>query len=442
MSLISTIFGGRKSADADDRSLKRDPSDDFWYSRKVGVRSAAGAQVTIESALTLPVVIDCLKVLQDTIASLPLHLYERAEDGSATKAMRHPLYERLSTLPNDRMTAFEFWGKVVHDLGTRGNHFSEILPGPRGAIDQLVPLNADTISISVLSDGALRYEIREPGRQIRYLLEGEIWHLKNSPLTADGLLGTSPIWYGREAIGSALALQDYAARFFANDATPPFVIQHPGSFKDEASKINFLAAIKKWWGGKNKGSPGILEFGMKVEKVGVNNEEAQFLETRNALNLDITRIWRVPPHKVGILDRATFTNIEHQSLEFVTDTILPIVRLIEQAISRDLILAPQRYYAQFNLDGLLRGDLQSRYSAYAIGRNWGWLSTNDIRRRENMNPVEGGDDDYLQPLNMVPAGEEIPVDARRKPEDPQALISPAAGVTATSIKGALHGPAV
>lgn len=408
MNLISTLFGGRNAAGA------REPMDDFWYQKLPRAAVASGASVTLDTALTLPVVSDCLKVLQDTVASLPLHLYERKGDRGNDKVFNHPLYDILHRQPNLETTAYEYWGQVVFDLAALGNHYSEIAPGARGAVDQLIRIRPDVATVSRLSDGSRRLEIRESGKPSRYLVEGEFWHLRLLPFASDGLTGTSPIWTGREAIGAALALQQYGARFFANDATPPFIIEHPGNFKDDTSKLNFLAAIKRWWGGTNRGSPGVLEYGMKATKLGVNNEEAQFLETRKEHNLDITRIWRVPPHKVGILDRATFSNIEHQSLEFVTDTILPIVKLIEQAISRDLIIAPQKYFAEFNLDGLLRGDLESRYAAYAIGRNWGFLSTNDILRKENMNQIEGGDDDHLQPMNMVPAGTEVPPQRERR----------------------------
>lgn len=439
MGILATIFGGRK------RASDRDALDDYWYSKMPSRVAASGASVTIENAMTLSTVKDCIKVLSETVAALPLHLYERSDNGNS-KAERHPLYDVINGLPNGETTAFEFWGQVVWDLATHGNHYSEIFSGPRGPVDQLVRFDPGCVSVSRLSDGSKRYEIHQNGRAPRYLVDGEVWHLKLHPHTSDGLLGTSPIWTGRELIGAALALQEYGARFFANDATPPAVITHPGNFKDDESKKNFLLAIKRWWGGKNKGSVGVLEYGMKMERVGVNNEEAQFLETRKQLNIELCQLWNMKPHKVGILDRATFSNIEHQGLEFVTDTIMPIVRLIEQAISRDLILAPGRYFAEFNLDALLRGDLESRYAAYAIGRNWGFLSTNDIRRKEKMNPVEGGDDDYLQPLNMVPAGQEVPSDAqdsrRRRRDDNRRNDQPANGGALLPLPrtgGPIHG---
>ena len=432
MGLLTTILGSRKQA------ATRDAGDDFWYSPVPRARVMSGATVTVQTALTLPVVLGCLKVLAETVAELPLHLYEQKSDGSKSKAERHPLYDVLYRQPNAETTAYEYWGQLVCDLASFGNHYSEIVPGLRGPVDQLVRVSPECVTVSRLSDGSRRYEIKIAGQPIRQLLDGEVWHLKLLPLTADGLMGVSPMWLGRESIGAALALQEYGARFFANDATPPFIIKHPGNFKDDQSKANFLAALKRWWGGSNRGSPGVLEYGMEAMKLGASNEEAQFLETRKEHNLDICRIWRVPPHKVGILDRATFSNIEHQSLEFVTDTILPWLRLIEQAISRDLLMQPERFYAQFNVDGLLRGDLESRYRAYAVGRNWGWLSVNDVRRRENMDPVADGDT-YLQPLNMVPAGQELPTESRPKPQ--QSSLAPGSRGPEL-IGGRVHAPSL
>lgn len=231
-----------------------------------------------------------------------------------------------------------------------------------------------------------------------------MWHIKAFPHVDDGLRGLSPIQAGRETIAAAIALQDFAARFFNNDCTPPFVLEHPTHFGDQPSRETFLQAIKRWWGGARRHSPGLLEYGIKLNRVGVNNEEAQFLETRNALDHALARFWRMPPHKVGLLDRATNNNIEQQALEFVTDAVLPWLRLIEKSIMRHLLVGRDRgrFIFEFNVAGLLRGDLKTRYDAFARGRQWGWLSVNEIRKLENLNPVAGGDA-YLTPLNMIPS---------------------------------------
>jgi HK97 family phage portal protein len=383
-------------------SSTRDPLDDWWYRSSVGLGSAAGVTVTVDRALKVPIVRDCVSVLQDSVAQLPLKLYER--DGNTRKpATNHPLYDVLHSRPNDSMTAHEYWGQCVWDLAVHGNHLAEIVPGPRGPVDQLIWIEWGWVTVQKMSDGSARYEIREPGKEVRRLMPDEVWHLKALPLKAGGLVGTSTIEDGSEAIGASIALQDFASRYFQNDATPPFIIKHPGHFATDEDKGNFLKAIKRWWGGKNRGSPGVLEHGMEVMKLGANNEESQFLETRKENNYDVARLWHIPPHKVGLMDKSSFNNIEHQSREFVTDTLMPWLSLIEKAIARDLLIAPDKYFAEFNVDSLLRGDLKSRYEAYGLGRQWGFLSVNDIRKSENMDPVPDGDQ-YLVPINMQPAG--------------------------------------
>lgn len=386
---------------ADDASFSgRDPSDQFWYGPLSGPTSA-GVNVTPDTALKLPVVYDCLKVLSDTIAALPFAVFQR-EGEEKKRAAEHPLMSVFND-PNSEETTSEFFGQMVWNLAVAGNEFREIRGGQRGFVNSLDPLDWRYMTVERISDGTRRFRYREPGRAERILFPEDVWHLRVTPLV-DGLVGMSPIEAGREAISAALALQDYSARFFKNNAMPPFIIRHPGNFKDDTSKGNFLKAIRRWWGGTNRHSPAVLEYGMEIEKLGSTNNDAQFLETRKEQAIDITRIWRIPPHKVGILDRATFSNIEQQSLEFVIDTLLPWLRLIEKSVNKHLILRPERYFFEFNVAGLLRGDLKARYEAYAQGRNWGWLSVNDIRRLENMNGIGSDGDIYLQPLNMQEAG--------------------------------------
>lgn len=393
---ISDLFRGTP------RASSRDASDDYWY-RPLSRPVAAGVSVTVESALTLPVVYGCHQVLSQSIAALPYAVFERiGNEGERTRRDEHPA-ARLLVDPNPETTSFEFFGQLVWDIASYNEAMFEMVAGPGAVPSELWRIDPATVTVERLDDrGGRRYRIQEQGRPERILLDDDVWHLRALPLTSDGLRSVSPIHLGREAIGAALALQDYAARFFNNDATPPFVIKHPGNFKDDASRDNFLGAVRRWWGGTRRHSPGVLEHGMDIAKVGTSNEEAQFLETRNAHDVALTRLWRMPPHKVGIMDRATFTNIEHQGLEFVTDTLLPILRLIERSVAKSLLLDPRRFLFEFNVAGLLRGDVRARYMAYAAGRQWGWLSVNEIRRLENMNPIDEGNV-YLQPSNMQPA---------------------------------------
>jgi HK97 family phage portal protein len=182
------------------------------------------------------------------------------------------------------------------------------------------------------------------------------------------------------------------------------IFTHKGNFADQASKENFLSAWQRFFGGRNRHKPGILEYGMGAQQLAHSNEQAQFLETRKELWLDVSRLWRIPPHKLGILDKATFSNIEHQSLEFVTDTLGPWLELIERSVNK-WFLDGAREYFEFNVASLLRGDIKTRFEAYAIARQWGWLSVNEIRRLENQNGIGRGGDRFIEPLNMVPVGD-------------------------------------
>ena len=395
-----------------DTFTERDPSNDFWYG-PVSAPVAAGVRVDTATAITNPVVFACLKVLKESIGTLPWAFFERTGERDKRRFDQHPL-ARVFSDPGDNRTPVEFVEQMIWDLGSEGNAYYEIADGPRGAIDRLYRMDPQMVTAERLSDRSKRYRYREKGLPERILTEDQVWHIAVPPLI-DNLVGLSPIHAGREAIGAALAQADYSARFFRNDATPPFVLKHPGHFKDAEDKRNYLNAFKRWAGGKNRHNPAVLEYGIDVEKLGATNEQSQFLETRKEQALDIARIWRMPPHKVGILDKATFSNIEQQSLEFVIDTLLPWIRLVEKSVTHHLILAPDRFFFEFNVAGLLRGDIKARYEAYAVGRNWGWLSVNEIRALENQNGIGPEGDVYLQPLNMQQAGTPPADNQQRQP---------------------------
>lgn len=401
---LKPLFARRMSAD----SSARDAYDDFWYG-PVSRPAAAGVSVTVARALQLPVVYDATKNnLADTIGALPFALFERQPDGAKLKRDNHPLMRALRD-PNPETTDSEFIGQLVFDLATEGNAFIELRAGAFGPVTELWRHEPSQCTVERLSDGSKRYKIMLDNGHEQTFTEDQIWHIKVTPHTDGGLRGMSPIMgAGRDAVAMAIAVQDFAARFFNNDCTPPFVLEHPNHFADQPSRENFLAAIKRWWGGSRRHSPGLLEYGVKLNRVGVNNNEAQFLETKNAADHALARIWRMPPHKVGLLDKATNNNIEQQALEYVTDTLLPWLRLIEKSVMKFLLLGTDRegFIFEFNVMGLLRGDVKSRFMAYSLGRQWGWLSVNEIRALENMNPIGPAGDRFLTPLNMVPAGME------------------------------------
>ena len=394
-------LGKRLISASDDRG----PLDDVWYrDTSSAMGTAAGVAVTADLAERIPAMRTCLGVLSRPIGSLPLKIFRRRPDGGKGEAHDHPLQAVLAAEPNDEEDAFQFRSQMQWDLGLWNNAYAQILPGPRGAIDQLVRLHPSLVTPKRLRDRRVVYEARdELSGRTRTLAAADVWHLKMVPYRRDGLAGKPQFQELREVLARAWAVHDFGARFFNNDGTPPFVLKHPGTFHDDEDRKRFKKAWQEAQGGKNRHSTAVLEFGMEPMKIGIDNEAAQFNSTEKECDLKIARGMHVPPHKIGILDRATFSNIEQQALEFVTDTLLPWIVLWEQGISRNLLSAwnDPSLFAEFNVAGLLRGDLKARYDAYFKGRQGGWLSVNDIRQLENMNPIDGGED-HLRPLNMVP----------------------------------------
>ncbi|MEM8822046.1 MAG: phage portal protein [Pseudomonadota bacterium] len=388
---------------------QRDASDDMWFGG--GTRAEIDVHVTVKRARQVPVVRDCLKVLADSVAGLQFGAFRRNDDSTVERLDKHPI-ARLLANPNRRQTGMEFMSTLVDDLAAHGDFYAEIIYGVGGVIEELWRIDPSKVTVEELGDRSKRFRFTTKGGLQRALLEDEVWHIPMPPVQ-DALVGTSPILHdGREAVAVAIALQRYANSLFTNDATPTYALSMDGSFKDRASKRNFLNSWARWITGRNRHRPGVLEHGLKPHRMGLTAEEAQFLETRKELWIDLTRLWRVPPHKVGILDRATHSNIEHQGLEFVTDTLRPILELVEQSVGKHLMDDEDEYF-EFNVASLLRGDLKARYEAYAIGRQWGWLSVNDVLQAEKRNGIGPAGDRYIEPLNMVPVGSS---DRQREPE--------------------------
>jgi HK97 family phage portal protein len=364
-------------------------------------RESASGFITPTSAMKISAVFACVRILAETLGSLPLILYERVAEGKR-RAQNHYLYNVLHDRPNELMTAFEFREAIQGHLALWGNAYIQTEYDARGRITELWPLLPSMMHLTK-RDGYMRYYYYQlPNGQMKWLSSNVIWHLRG--LGGDGLNGYSVIGFARTNWETSLSADAYVNRFYKNDARPGIVLEYPGVMSDEAHK-----KLKKSWKEEHEGvnkahRVAILEEGMKLHEVGIPPEDAQFIETRDFQVLDICRWFRVQPHKVMQLKNATFSNIEHQSIEHVTDTITPWARRWEQSINQNLLLQGERdrYYAEFLLEALLRGDTATRYQAYATARQNGWLSANDIRELENMNPVEGGDI-YLVPLNMVPA---------------------------------------
>lgn len=397
MGILDIFTRPGASAAAD---IERDATDDRWFGLGGG-QSKIGVTVTVPRARQVPVIRDCLKILSDSTAGLQRGVFRRLGDGKVERAEDHPIL-RLLDNPNDRQTGFEFMAQLVDDLEAYGDFYALIIEG-RDTITGLKRLDPARVSVEETYDETKRYRYDDKFGKTHVYLEGEVWHIPLPPLV-DGIKGTSPILDdGLEAVAVAIALQLYSNSLFTNDATPPYAFSMEGNFASLDDKKNWIKAWKRYVGGRNRHAPAVLENGLTPKRLGLTAEEAQFLETRKELWNDLARIWRVPPHKVGLMDKATFSNIEHQSLEFVIDTLRPVLELIEASVNKFLIADPS-YYFEFNVESLLRGDIKARYEAYAIGRQWGWLSVNDILKLENKNGIGAAGDRYIEPLNMVPAG--------------------------------------
>lgn len=368
--------------------------------------TASGRYVSDEGALKVSAVYSCVRVLTESIASLPLILYRRGEGGSKERAIEHPLYTLFHDRPNKLQSSFDFFEQVVVSLCLRGNAYAQKILNGAGDVIELWPLPPDKVQIEVTPAGEKKFFYHKNGVRIPFDTE-EIVHFKG--LSTDGIRGISPIDCARESIGVALATEEHGARFFSNGASPTGVLEHPASLSDEAAE-----RIRKSWEDRYAGSANshrvvVLEESMKWHQLSLTNEQSQFLETRKFQISEIARWFRVPPHMVGDLERATFSNIEHQALEFVTHTLRPWLVRIERTLLNSVFDAEeaQDFVLEFLADALLRGDLKTRYDAYAIARTNGWLNVDEIRAKENMNPLpDGQGQKYLQPLNMTEVGSE------------------------------------
>lgn len=388
-----------------ERDEEREERGITWSWGTVGGDSA-GVNVTPGTALTNSAVFSCVRILAETLASLPLITYERMSGGGRQRATDFYLYERLHENPNEWMTSFELREAMQGHLALWGNAYAQLDYDQAGRIDSIFPLRPDRMLDVQIEGGIKKYKYQLPSGQTIWMGESRLWHLK---AFGDGLIGYSPVELMRKGIGLALATEKFGGQFFNNGARPGGVLQHPGKLGKDAHGRLRESWNESHMGLDNAHKVAILEEGMQWKDTGMPLADAQFLETRKFQVTDIARMFRVPPHMIADLEHATFSNIEHQALEFVTHTIMPWASRWEQSIKKHLMVESERkrYYVEFLLDGLLRGDMQSRTGYYSTGRQWGWLSVNDIREKENMNPVEDGDI-YLQPMNMIEAGN-VPV---------------------------------
>ena len=394
---IKSLFGFGQA-----RDKPVDKAADAGYSFLFG-RTTSGKPVNERTAMQTTAVYACVRILAEAVASLPLHVYEYQDDGGKKLVHDHPLYYLLHDEPNPEMTSFVFRETLMSHLLIWGNAYAQIIRDGAGRVLGLYPLLPDKMDVQRDDRGNIYYVysrnsdenpmFKEYG-DIRLKAE-DVLHIPG--LGFDGLIGYSPIAMAKNAVGMTLACEEYGASFFANGANPGGVLEHPGVLKDPSRVRESWNSVYR--GVNNAHKIAVLEEGMKYQQIGIPPEEAQFLETRKFQINEIARLYRIPPHMVGDLDKSSFSNIEQQSLEFVKYTLDPWVIRWEQSLQRSLLLPGEKgkYFIKLNVDGLLRGDYQSRMNGYAVGRQNGWFSANDIREMENMNPIpdEQGGNLYL-----------------------------------------------
>lgn len=405
--LLSAVLGDHTTALAPRKEGRQYGAGNTEYWGLFGLlglpQTTSGVPITPESALRVSAVMACVRLISETFAQLPLHYYERLPNGKKRLADDDMLAQVVIGSPNLWQTGFEFRELMQAHVDLRGNAYGLKVAGTKGAVSEIVPLHPDRMTIERLSNGRLLYKFKMPDGSTTRYSQDEIFHVRN--LSQDGVQGLSTIQVARDAVGLALASETHAAGLFKNGAQPGVILRHPGKLLPERARV-----LREDWerlhsGPYNSHRTAVLEEGMDATSLGLTNVDLQYLEGRKFQGEEICRVFRVPPHMVGFLDRSTFNNIVQMSLEFVLYSMMPRLRRWEEAMSRDFIEDPSRFYFKFDVEGLLRGDIETRFQAYAVGRQWGWLSIDDIREKEDMDPIgeENGGNVYLSPMNMTPA---------------------------------------
>ena len=398
------------------------PQDDYWY-QNVGVKSLTGLAVNPETALSISTVFRCVSAIAQDLAGMPLITYRQTEQGKE-RAPDHYLYDVLHDQPNQWQTSFEWREMLMGHLLLRGNAYCLIEEGPRGFADQLIPLNPARMKVVQLPNRNLRYEYTWETLRKEIYFQDEIFHLRG--LSSDGLVGLSVVTLARQSMGLGLATEEYGARFFSQDASPGGILMVEGTLDDDASKRLERSWAQGHAGLNNVHNVAVLEGGTKWEQVGLSNEDAQFLATRNFQIEEMARWFGVPLHRIGHTEKATSwgTGIEQFNLGYIAYTLFPWLKRWEQRIQKTLILEESRdVFVEFLMDHLLRGDTTARYNAYGVAIDKGWMNRNEVREKENMNQVPGLSE-FLVPQNMAVIDEDgnvVPVNQ----DQGQAALAPA-----------------
>jgi HK97 family phage portal protein len=396
---------------------------DLWRSHLFSTSTPSGLNITADSAMTVTAYFAAVRFRAFAVASLPKILYQRTSSGKR-RASEKSLYRVIHDEPNADMTSFDLWAMLDSHVTTRGNAYAEIVTDRNGEIQALYPLRPDKMEVKRQADGSLIYVYTLPesfGSKKVSLLPEQVLHLRG--LTSDGVMGIAQITYMRNALGLAKATETYGSAYFGNGANPGVVLKHPSRIKDGEMVNRLRSQWEEMHSGlDNAHRVAILEEGMSVEKVGLSPEDSQFLQTREFQIYEVSRMTDVPPSMIFELTKANFASLEQMTLDFVVHHFRPTLVAYEQQCNRSLLMRSEKdsgYFVENLLDGLLRGDLLTRYNAYSIGKQNGWLSTNDILRLENRNTIGPKGDVYMAPLNMSVIGEDglpMPVTEKNPPE--------------------------
>lgn len=385
--LISRLLGAGQPRNADITTSRE------LAERMRVEKTWSGIDVTPDSALQTSAVFACVRLIAEDIGKLPFILYSNTADGSRQRATSSPFWRLVHDRPNAWQSSQQFREMLTAHALLRGGGFAR-KNIREGQVRELLPLHPSRVRIEQLPDWELIYHVRMPGSsEEERLTRRDIFHLPG--LSLNGVTGLSVVSLARQTIALSMATERQGATFFGNGQHPSGVFKHPSELSDPA--FERLKASLDEQRGEGAGGTLILEDGMEWTQVGLSNEDSQFLETRKFQVTEIARWFRVPPHKIADLDRATFSNIEHQAIEYVVDTLLPWAKRWEHAFNQTVI-GTNNVYAELLFDMLLRGDTKSRYEAYRIASGGPWMSRNEVRRAENLGVVDGLDD-VLTPLN-------------------------------------------
>jgi len=410
------MFASLFRASTDDRS----PWGNFWF-EPTSMRTSTGMRVTPDTAMRLSTVYACVRVLSESFAILPFTMYRPKMDGRGrTKIKNHWLVKLFTKRPNRYQNPFEWREMLQGHLALRGNAYCEIVEDGAGGIAELLPLNPARMKAETLATGNYRWQYSAPDGTTQYFTRDQVWHI--SGLSSDGVTGLNPIEIQREALGAALSAQEYGNRFFANDAKPTGGwVEVPGNINDKATRDKLKESVQDAVSGVNRHKTMILDRGMKYHEVGMANKDSQFLELRGFSRTEIAAMFRVPPHMIGDLSRATFSNIEQQSIDFWMGSMLPWTERWEAAIEW-LLPEDDDLECEFDFRNLLRGDSTSRASYIHNMVLDGVLTRNEGRELEGYDPMDGLDEP-LVPVNERglndPNPAVQPVQTPAKPADPQ-----------------------